>query len=411
MFSTYRDLFRTPGALAFSSAAFIGRLPMSMIGIGTVLMVSVFYATADGKGNYGLAGQVSAVNVVAWATFAPLIARLVDRHGQARVMRPLVVFSAAATSGLVVTGVNHGPEWSLLVFAALTGMTGGSIGSLVRTRWSHTLAEPGRLHAAYSFESVLDEVIFIIGPVLATALATTINPAAGVVVPIVAALLGGLWFLSQTATEPPPAPKDAPKARGTVLRSPGMVALVLVFVAVGTIFGAMDVATVAFAEEQGSKALAGAVLAAFAAGSMLSGLFYGAHSWVSPLWKRFIVCAVLLGVGVSTFFFATSLPVLAGLMFVVGFGIAPTIINGNAFVSYFVAPRRLTEGLSWIGTSNGLGVALGSWVGGLQIDASGAHAGFLVAVLAGGVVVVATLAFLPVMRRAEHPSLLTLPHP
>src|SRR5690606_24026061 len=160
----------------------------------------------------------------------------------------------------------------------------------------------------------LDEVIFIVGPVLATALATTINPAAGVIVPVFASLIGGLWFLSQKATEPPPAPKDAPRVRGSVLRSPGMVAPVIIFAAVGTIFGAMDVATVAFAEEQGSKGAAGAVLASFAFGSMLSGLGYGARSWVVPLWKRFIVCAVMLGLGVSTFFLATSLPVLAGLM-------------------------------------------------------------------------------------------------
>ena len=82
MLSPYRDILTRPGALAFSASGVLARLPMSMVGIGIVLMVSALY------GSYGLAGRVSAVYVIAQALCSPQLARFVDRYGQARVMRP-----------------------------------------------------------------------------------------------------------------------------------------------------------------------------------------------------------------------------------------------------------------------------------------------------------------------------------
>jgi hypothetical protein len=74
MLQPYRDVLTRPGALAFSATGVLARLPMSMVGIGIVLMVSSIY------GSYGLAGRVSAVYVIAQAICSPQLARLVDRH-------------------------------------------------------------------------------------------------------------------------------------------------------------------------------------------------------------------------------------------------------------------------------------------------------------------------------------------
>lgn len=394
MLQPYRDVLARPGALAFSSTGVLARMPMSMVGIGIVLMVEALYDS------YGLAGRVSAVFVVAQAVCSPQIARLVDRYGQARVMRPALLTSAAGIVLLVVAATLHAhPAW-LYAAAVLAGATVGSFGALVRARWNHALGDDARrVHTAFSLESALDELVFVVGPVLATVLATSVAPSAGLVVPVVAMLLGGLAFLAQRRTEPPPAPAHAgPGSRGTVLRDPGMVVLVLVFVAMGAIFGATDVSTVAFAEEVGRPALAGPVLAVFALGSLVSGLLYGARHWTSPLHLRFAIGVIALAVGVCAFFLAQSLAVLAVVMFVVGFAIAPSIVNGNALVQGLVPPGRLTEGLTWVSTALGVGVSVGSSVAGTRIDAGGAHAGFLVVVVAGAGALVATLVALPVLR-------------
>ncbi|GGC02747.1 MFS transporter [Cellulomonas carbonis] len=392
MIHTYATVLRQPGALAFSAAGVAARLPMSMVGLGIVLMVERLYDS------YALAGQVSAANVIAHALCAPQLARLVDRRGQARIMRPAVTLAATSLTALVVTAATGGPVPLLFVFATLAGATVGSIGALVRARWSFVLTDPRQVHTAYSLESALDELVFIIGPVVVTLLATGVAPAAGLVLPIVAMLVGGHLFLALRATEPPPTVRDPGVRHGHVLRSGGMVVVVAVFVAVGAIFGATDVATVAFAEAEGSPGAAGAVLAVFAAGSMLAGLGYGARHWASPLWLRFATSVAALAVGVSLFFVVTSLPALAAVMFVTGFAIAPSIITGNGLVQQLVEPGRLTEGLTWVSTSLGVGVALGASSAGALIDVQGPRGGFLVVVAGAGLAVVATLVALPTLR-------------
>lgn len=395
MLGPYRQILARPGATAFSTAGVIARLPMSMVGIGIVLMVSTVY------GSYGLAGQIAAAQIITHALCAPQISRLVDRHGQARIMRPAIVVSAIGMGGLVAVGASAGAPWLLVVFAVVTGASIGSVGALVRARWSAMLTEPREIHTAYSLESALDEVCFVVGPVLATVLATEVHPTAGLVVPLVAVLGGGSWLFAQRATEPATSARVAGVRGRHVLRSGGVVVVVVVFIALGTIFGATDVATVAFAEEQGDKGAAGFLLAILAAGSLLGGLGYGARHWLSPLWKRFAIGMIVLGLGVCLFVLVTEMVGMGLVMFVVGFAIAPSLINGNALVQQIVPHEQLTEGLTWVGTALGVGVSLGSSVAGVLIDADGSHGGYLVVVGAGVAAVVAVLATLRTLRRGE----------
>ncbi len=393
MLSPYRKILSRPGALAFSSSGVIARLPMSMAGIGIVLMVEALYHS------YGLAGRVSAVYVLAQAICSPQLARLVDRHGQARVMRPAITVSSLGLIGIVTAALSHAPTPWLYATAALTGATIGSFGALVRARWSNLLTAPRDVHTAYSLESALDELVFVVGPVVATILAANVSPAAGLLVAVIGMIGGGFWFLSQRATQPATAVRHADAVRHrSVLRSGGVVVLAIVFVAVGTIFGATDVATVAFADEQGRPDLAGVVLAVFALGSLISGLLYGLRHWTTALWKRFIVGTVVIALGTSLFVLVQSMTVLALVMFVVGFAISPTIINGNALVQHFVPRERLTEGLTWIGTALGVGVSVGASVAGMAIDARGSHGGFLVVLGAAVLAVLAAVGSLRVLR-------------
>ena len=392
MLRPYREVLARPGALAFSSAGVLARLPMSMVGIAIVLAVPEVY------GSYGLAGQVTAVYVIVHSVAAPLLAHLVDRHGQARVMTPALRVAGLGIIGVIVAiGTAAHPAW-VFAGAAVAGASIGSVGALVRARWTYVLRDPDRIHTAYSLESALDELVFVVGPVVATVLATSVAPTAGLWLPAAAVLVGGWLLLSQRSTEPPVVHRAPDAVGGGILRSGGMVVLTLVFAAVGSIFGATDVATVAFAEEQGSKATAGAVLAVFALGSMISGLGYGLRHWTSPLWRRFALGVLALAAGVSLFFVVSSLPMLAAVMFVTGFTIAPTIVNGNGLVTSFVRHDQLTTGLAWVGTALGVGVSIGSAAAGAVIDNRGAHGGFLVVAASAAFAVASTLVALPTLR-------------
>jgi len=393
----YRAILSLPGAFAFSFAGVVARMHMSMIGLGIVLMVSTLYGTPE-RGDYAMAGRVVAANIIAFSICSPQISKLVDRFGQAVVMRPAVIASGVSLAGLIAVATAHAPEWVLYIFAALAGATGGSIGALVRARWSHLVRDSGQLHTAYSLESVLDEFVFVVGPVLATVLATSVAPQAALVVAAVAIVGGGLFFMAQKASEPPPRGRTTQR-QSSVLRAPGLIVVSLIFMGIGAIFGATDVATVAFAEEHGQKGAAGVILAVFAAGSFLSGLAYGARQWASPLWRRFVIGVLALAAGVCLFFVVNTIVLLAAAMFVVGFTIAPTLVNGNGLVQQFVRPTQLTEGLTWANTALTIGVAAGAPVAGEFIARSGAHGGFQVVVFAGAVAVVVTLLSARSLRR------------
>src|SRR6266481_3939465 len=192
----YAEIFRIPGSWRFSAAAIIGRMPMSMFGLGTVLLISA----ATGK--YGVAGTVAAVGSLGYAFTSPWIARLVDSRGQRRVLLPLLTVFASATAALIAAVQLRLPSWAFFLPGAVAGATMPSLGTLVRARWSVLLAGSPRLHAAFSFESVADELCFVIGPAAVTLLATEVSPASGVGVAAVLCLVGTLWFAAERGTEP-----------------------------------------------------------------------------------------------------------------------------------------------------------------------------------------------------------------
>jgi MFS family permease len=141
----YAEIFQIPGAWRFSVAAIIGRMPMSMFGLGTVLLISA----ATGK--YGVAGAVSAVGSLGYAFTSPRIARLVDSHGQRRVLLPLLTVFFVVTAALIAAVELGLPTWAFFIPGAIAGATMPSLGTLVRARWSVLLAGSPRLHAAFSF--------------------------------------------------------------------------------------------------------------------------------------------------------------------------------------------------------------------------------------------------------------------
>ena len=361
----YREILTLPGAWQFSAAGMLARSGGAMMGIGLVLMVSAIY------GSYGLAGALAASNAVAWALGTAALSNLVDRHGQRRVMYPAAIVSAVSLSLLVVMAVLQLPAWTLFAPSIVCGATGGAPGALVRARWTHLVADPDQLHTAFSLESTLDEVTFIVGPVLATALSTGVHPAAGLIAPVVLSLTGAHLLYGQRATEPPVAPPTAHRERRRqqlVLLIPGVSAVIAVNLLIGCVFGSIDVSVVAAATQWGVREASGLVLAVFSLASGLAGLYYGARRWRSPLISRFLLGVAALCAACVALLGAHSVLLLCIGGVLVGITIAPTLINGNTLIEGLVSRDRLTEGLSWMGTGIGIGVAIGSSVSGPVID-------------------------------------------
>ncbi|WP_448626380.1 MFS transporter [Geodermatophilus sp. URMC 64] len=392
VFGPYARLFAVPGAVAFSLAGWLARLPMPMLGLGTVLLV------AAETGSYGLAGALSGTLALAFSFASPQWARLMDRRGQGSVLRLAVVAYLVSGVAFTVAVLADGPHWLWFVLAGLTGATEPNIGAMVRARWAAVLDCPSR-QTAFAFESVVDEVVFVVGPPLVTVLATAITPPAGFLAGLLSGVVGGLWLAGLRATEPPVHAVDpSGPSRRAALLSPAVLVVGVVYLAIGTVFGAVDVVVVGFAQAEGAPVMAGAALAVFALGSLVAGLVYGVVRLPGTLAARYVGCALFFAVAVQLLLGVGSLAVLLPAAFLSGLSIAPVLVSGTSLVESRVPRAALTEALSWTTTGLTLGVTAGSAVAGAAVDAWGAETAFAVPALAAGLAGVLALAGAPLLR-------------
>lgn len=399
--TTYRSILAHPGAKAFTFAGLLSRLPIAMFNISLILMVQIQY------GSYEMAGRVAAVGIIVWAAQTIPSAQLVDRWGQRAAMVPLLALFTAGTVLAIWTAMNRGPEWLLLLAAGIASLT-GPLGSLTRARWSHLLHSDRDIHTAFSLEGALDEVLFIGGPALATIVTTTIWPGAGLVVCLVGCLVGSAILLAQTSTEPPrrlatahsSGAAGSTRSGGLGLRLPAaVIAVSLIATGLGLVFGAGDIATVGFADELGYKSISGALIGAIAIGSFTGGLLYGARHWRTPLWIRTVVGTGALALGYVALSTAPNLIVFAGLGFLAGVTIAPTMTNIDTVVQRVVRRDQITEGMAWVRIGMGIGVAAGSWLAGIALDRADARTGLAVAAAAGVLTLITAVATIAWLRR------------
>jgi MFS family permease len=380
MFTRYRTVLARPGALRFSLTALVARLPISISTLGIVLLV-----TGLGR-SYGLAGALSAAFTICNGLSSVVQGRLLDRLGQSVVLPVVATLYGVGVVGLVAGLESGWPEPVAFVSSALAGAAYPPIGSAVRARWSFVLSgRPAEVQTAYALESVIDEAIFIIGPTVATVLATQWHPWAGLGLALLSGVPGTLALAAQRSTQPVPHHGSHGSGPRPAMPWGPVIVLAAVSLALGSMFAAAEVSTVAFSAEQNAKSYAGVLLACWALGSMLAGLVTGTFAWRRSPATRVRVGSLLLALVMVPMPFVGSMPVMAVALFVAGFAIAPTLIASMATIEQGVPAARLTEGISIIHTGLAAGLAPGAFLAGVVIDAHGASPSYLVA-LGGGVV-------------------------
>ena len=350
---------------------------MSMTGIGIVLLVSLT------TGSFGLAGLLTAATTVTAAIVAPFWGRATDRVGQARVLLLTVLINVLSVA-LLVTALELAWPLAVSLIAAIGVGIGFSLaGSAVRARWTLRLNGSPLLHTAFALEAMLDEVVFIIGPVLVTFLATAIHPALGVSVSAVIGLIGAVALASQRSSQPPT--RSTPHGHMGSSRLPWrvLVPVAIASGALGMVFGGMEVNIVAFAKEAGVLPYAGLILVAWSFGSLIAGAVTGAIIWHASPAKRFRVGASLLALSLLPLPFVDQPLGVALLLILSGMAIAPTLIASVGVIQSAVDQGRLTEALAWNSTGMVAGVAVGAAAVGYLIDSSGAQAGFVAVAIAG----------------------------
>lgn len=375
--NSYREVLRIPGALRFSSAGFIARLPLSIIGLGIVVYISGV------TGSYATAGLLAACFQLPAAGCALYTSRLVDRHGQHRVLPLLVSVHSLALIAFILTVQYRLPLLAQALAVAVAGASQPAIGAIVRARWAYTVGRLGQtssplLRSAFAVESIVDELIFTVGPLLVATMALRFSLASPLVLAAALALGGGMLLSAQRATEPPASSGLAEPSvhNGSAIRLPGLLSVVLAAIGTGFIFGSFEVSAIAFTARAGSPAAGGYVLAVWALGSLFGGLWFGSRHWRIRLPTQAILCFLALTVVLIPMPFITSVPMLALATFLSGAAVAPALIAGFSLAERLVPANLLTEGLTWSNSGLAVGFSGGTAIAGIVIDSIGTTAAF-----------------------------------
>jgi predicted MFS family arabinose efflux permease len=377
----YSRILRTPGVATVVLATLIGRLPIGISGLAILLYVR------DVTGSFAAAGACAGALALGSATGAPLQGRLVDRRGT-RVLLPLACVHAAGLLLVWVLGAAEAPTPAIAASAFLAGAAIPPLSSVLRSRWPYLLEESRDLiPGAFALDSVMIELIFVVGPLIVTAILAMTGAEYALGVSAACVLGGTLLLLAGLRGRPGPGRQATaePVLGLGALAAPGVRTLVLASLPVGFCFGSVEVVLPAFSDSEGSKEMAGVLLAVWSASSGAAGLVYGARGRQAALADLHVRFALLLPVGIATLALASSPLTMAFLTVLAGIPIAPLIASRNQLVGEVSLPGTATEAFTWPLTALVAGVSLGAAAAGAVVESYSWTAGVLMAVAVAAV--------------------------
>ena len=339
----------------------LGRLPIGLTGLAILLLVQT------ASESFAKGGAAAACYVVGLSVIAPALGRGIDRYGPRRILLASGLLFPSALLALVAA-VSHGAAALTLLFAAAAGASFPPITVCVRTYFRRQLQNDPLLAVAYSAESVLIEMIFIVGPVLVAVFVAYASAAAAVWFAAACAFVGTLVFLRSPALR-----EWHIEARTTAgllgplaeRRFPALVAVVLCFAAS---FGFVEIGVAAYAAEAGNPAFAGVLLGIMSAGSALGGLTYGGRSWHFPLGRQFAVALLVLSAGLAVLALRWTPWSFAAWCAVAGIAMAPGLIIQSMLAASIARAEHATEAFTWTTSALLAGVGIGLAGGGLLLE-------------------------------------------
>jgi MFS family permease len=340
--------------------------------------------------SYAAAGLVLAATSVGQAIAGPLTSRWMGVWGMRKVLVITIIISSTAIGTIAFAIL---PVGLYMAVGFIAGISWPPIQPAVRTIYPK-MVNSKQLTPLFSLDASAQEIIWVVGPVVTTFVATQIGTVQAIVLALAFFVGGGAWFVLSPEVGRVRIPRSRRKMGAVLRRPPVLLATVVGFLLIGA-SAAIEVGVVA-TFDQGS-AEAGTVLAIYAAGSLVGGLAFG-HIQISPwaLARRMFI--VFVGMSLASLFLGFWW--LSVTLFIAGLGIAPALAVMFSIVSASVKFSETAEAYGWVGTGQLIGAALGSAAAGFLIDLNGAAGAFWVGI---GFIVVGVL--VPVFFRRAHPDL------
>jgi MFS family permease len=361
----YGPVLAAPGArrLLFSSVA--GRLPLGMT-------LAILLLVRDSTGSFGAAGAVVGAYGIAASAGGPLIGRIVDRVGQARVLVPCAVVNAAALVGVVAAAQADAPQAVLVALGAAVGACLPPIAACVRVIWPDLVTKPQEREAAFALDAIVQELVWSTGPLLVGGTIALAGPSAAVLAMAAVTLGGTLWFVSAPAVRARGG--HGTRTPGGALRAPGIPVLLVGSFGAGLGMGSIEVGLPGIAHDLHHTGASGALLALCSLGSLSAGVVFGLREWRSSLQARFAAMLIAAALVMTPLLFVGSLGEALVLAYISGFAWAPSLACAYALVGRLSPAGAMTEAFTWNGAAVGGGIAAGVAIGGVLVDAGGGDA-------------------------------------
>ena len=371
----YGEVLRVPHVAALVGATLLARFPIGINALAVILYLR------ERTGSFAIAGVVAGSLAAGSGIGAPVQGRLVDRFGQRRVLPPLAFVHAAALGLLVLSTELEAPTAVLVLCGVLAGFAIPPTSSVLRSMWPTLLRDrPELIQPAYALDSVLIELIFILGPLLTGLLTALVAPQVALIVSAVSVIVGTLVFTALPPSRDWQPDHDAPSAGPWgALSSPGVRSMVLISLPAGIGIGICEVAIPAFSDAIGSAELAGVLLAVWSCGSAAGGLIYGSLARRPPLEHVHQAVAILLALALLPMAAASSFAVMLLLVIPAGAFIAPLLATRNELIGRVAPPGARTEAYTWPVTAFVGGISLGAALAGLLVEGPGWRVAFVVA--------------------------------
>lgn len=370
MVERYRAVLSAPGCARVFATALFGRLPQGMLSLAILLLVR------GRTGSYAAAGVAVGAYALSCAACAPIQGRLVDRFGRVLVLAPAALLQGVALAALVAAG--RAPAPLLIVLAALAGGLMPSLAPTVRALLRELVTDTAVREAAYSLESVIQELIWITGPLVVALVITVTSPSGAVLLSAGVCIAGTLLFLA-TPVVRRGRPRRAAGERASVLQIPAVRVLLGPVGLMGLSLGAVEVGLPSFALHAGSRPSAGLLLAMWSVGSMVGGLWFGSRSWRASLGTRYRTLLLVAVLCSAPLIVAQTIPEGTIAALLAGLTVAPVFSCQYALIGRAVTPGVETEAFTWAAAALVGGVAAGSALGGAVISAAGVSAPFVLA--------------------------------
>lgn len=344
-------------------------------------------------GSYGAAGLVLAATSVGQAVAGPVTSRWMGVWGMRRVLLLTLSVCTLSVLSLALLPLNLG---GFMALGMLTGLSTPPVQSAVRTIYPK-MVNSTQLTPLFSLDASLQEIIWIVAPVVITMVSTQIGTVPGLLLVATVLIIGGSWFILSPEVGRVRIPRSRRGFGAVVLKPPVMLATAIGFLLIGAC-AAVEVGVVATFDHGGLEA--GIVLAVFSVGSLAGGLLSGRVP-IGP-WAMARRLAIVT-VGLAVTMLSLNIFWLGGSLLIAGIGVAPALAVLFAITTASVKFSESAEAFGWVGTGQLIGAASGSAIAGFLIDQTGgAQGAYLAATLFAAVGLVVSILFVRAFPDLRH---------